>query len=62
MIVKREKLFFKRGYELKPITEEEAENLEIDTQLYAKINKIAYPIRIMNCFENAKKFDVWIIK
>ncbi len=58
MIVKYDELFFKRGYELRPITKEQAEELELNNQVYAKIDGVAHPYKITACFENAEKFRV----
>jgi hypothetical protein len=62
MTINREKMFFKRGYELRNISEEEAENIGLNEQVYCKINGVAYPHKIVKCYENANKFDVEIIK
>ena len=62
MIVKREKLYFKNGYELKPLTENEAITLSLNEQVYVKKNGVAYPMKITGCYENAPKFKVEPIK
>lgn len=62
MLVKTKDLYFKSGYRLRVITQREAEELELNSQLYVKIKGVAYPIKISKCFENAEKFEVDIIK
>lgn len=58
MKIKRENIFYKNGYELKPITEQEAENIGLNEQVYVKIDGVAYPAKITRCYENAAYFDV----
>jgi hypothetical protein len=63
MRVKTKDLFFKNdGYELRPITEMEASDLEIGRNAYLKQEGIAVPVKITKCFENAEKFEVEKIK
>jgi len=60
MIVKRSQLFFKHGYQLLPITPDQAENLELNEQAYCKAtpDSPACPVVITKCFEGAEKFEV----
>ncbi len=57
-IVKINKLFFKNGYILNEITQEQAYELSLNEQVYVKKNGVAYPATIVKCFENAPKFGI----